>query len=81
MSKPTPAQLDALFPDRHEVADRIKLHPALRENFIPLHEAPLTPEQRDAIFPPARRVAVMRDMVDMLTRAESIADHLTEAAS
>lgn len=70
MIKPTPEQLDVLFPDRHVVADRIKLHPTLRENFIPFQSAPLTPEQRDAIFPSERRIPVMRDIVQATMKAQ-----------
>lgn len=67
MIKPTPEQLDELFPDRHLIADEFNLHPNLRANFVPLHHASLTTEQRDAIFPLERRIPLMRDLVEMLS--------------
>lgn len=46
-----PADLDALFPDRHARAEELDLHPSLRTYFVPLEEGErLTEKQRAAIF-------------------------------
>lgn len=60
--KPSPELLDKLWPERHEVADALGLKPEMRTHFIPLQSS-LTPEQRDVIFPPARRIPALRDLV------------------
>lgn len=67
--KPSPEQLDALWPQRHEIAERIGLNAALRPTFIPFTPQ-MTTEQRDVIFPPSRRVPVMRDIVQTATQTQ-----------
>lgn len=57
----TPDTLDALFPNRHAVAEALNLHPSLRATFVPLTAA-LTDAQRDYLFPLERRQRVMREL-------------------
>jgi hypothetical protein len=61
--------LDALWPDRHAEAERLNLHPSLRAGFVP--SGPLTDAQRDVLFPAARRVPVMRSIVEAVGLKES----------
>lgn len=68
--KPSPEQLDMLWPQRHEIAERIGLNAALRPTFIPFTPQ-MTTEQRDVIFPPTRRIPVMRELVAMIDKTES----------
>jgi hypothetical protein len=47
----TPEELDALFPDRHDEAERLGIHPSLRAYFVPLVAGGFTEAQSDALFP------------------------------